>query len=249
MKKKYLSKEWLVKQHIDVDLINQKIYHTTPRRGKVELSQGNVVSKKKYGETKSYKIVGWYNGKEHKQHTALVHRIMYVWAHPLEELDNDDDIDHVLNDPDNNDYHNLVRCSHVENMRRRPGNGHNDSIYYGMYGMTNEEVDTLQTQIKLVKGVKTIAIADNNVTRAMNRQLKEDIKNLRIAYKKAIEKYPNRNSKEYKEIRKRYKSNLLDLNYAIDQNRDSIKFNTKDYQRLEQDIKDYIEEKKKAYNG
>lgn len=245
MKKKYLSKEWLVKQHIDVDLINQKIYHTTPRRGKVELSQGNVVSKKKYGETKSYKIVGWYNGKEHKQHTALVHRIMYVWAHPLEELDNDDDIDHVLNDPDNNDYHNLVRCSHVENMRRRPGNGHNDSLYYGMYGMPNEEVDKLQVKIRQTNFVKDLCTNENKELRKLEDSIKEDIINLRAAYEKAKIKHPE----QLKEIKERYKSNLNNLRYAIQQCKDSRQLNYRDSREAVQQLKAYKRGLKDKYNG
>ena len=244
MKKNYLSKDWLIKQHIDIDLENLKIYHTTPRRGKTELKQSEVVSNKKYGNPKTYKVVGWYNVEEHKQHTALVHRMIYVWANNC-SLVNDDDIDHKDNDSLNNHPNNLIKCSHIENMRRRPGNGHNDSLYYGMYGMPNEEVDKLQVKIRQTNFVKDLCTNENKELRKLEDSIKEDIINLRAAYEKAKIKHPE----QLKEIKERYKSNLNNLRYAIQQCKDSRQLNYRDSREAVQQLKAYKRGLKDKYNG
>ena len=240
MNRKQITKEWLENQGIDIDLENQKIYHTSKRLGKTELKHLISTQYKKHGIPVTYEIVGWYSAVDHRQYSFPVHRLFYVWKNgSIGDLD----VDHKDNNSLNNNIDNLIGLDHKSNMQKRPGNGHNDSLYYGMYGLSDEEVDALQERIRNSHKDKADKIKENKSLSELSHNLKEEKKKLRQAYLMAKEQKPE----QYNFIRKNYLFNLHNLNYAIEQCKYCRAVNTKHYKDEEKAIKDYINEKKEKY--
>lgn len=71
-----------------------------------------------YGKPKSYYLVGFSN--DCKNHTYPMARVIYAWFKGYVPADKD--VDHIDNNPTNNNIENLQLLSRSENLAKREGN-------------------------------------------------------------------------------------------------------------------------------
>ncbi len=116
-----VDKKWLQEQNIEVE--GYKVYHTSKKCGRRELKPVLNIKHHKYGKDVKYYIVGFYSRQDHRQYTFPLQRILYAW-HRGPIMDGED-VDHINNISLDNNIENLQTISHIENMRKRPGNGNN----------------------------------------------------------------------------------------------------------------------------
>ena len=85
-----------------------------------EIKQQTITNKNKYGGGKSYIFVPLKIkrlNRENRQLTICLHTVIYAWNKG--EVPLGYDIDHVDNNPFNNNINNLELVTHAENIRRR----------------------------------------------------------------------------------------------------------------------------------
>ena len=121
------------------DLINNgyfvegdKVFKNTSK-GVKEIRQQTVVGKHKYGKDKEYKCVSLTmdtinNGK---QRLIGLHNVIYAWYKG--ELPLGYDVDHIDNNPLNNNIDNLQLLTHEENLQKRSIKGVNQWYYLKEY--------------------------------------------------------------------------------------------------------------------
>ena len=121
------------------DLINNgyfvegdKVFKNTSK-GVKEIKPQTVVGKHKYGKDKEYKCVSLTidtinNGK---QRLIGLHNVIYAWYKG--ELPLGYDVDHIDNNPFNNNIDNLELVTHEENLKRRRIKGPNQWYYIKGY--------------------------------------------------------------------------------------------------------------------
>lgn len=232
MKRNEIKKDWLINQGIEV--VDDKIYRTGLNGEKKLLTESAIVRNHKLGKPLTYYIVSWYDRDAKTQRNFLVHRLIYAWNKGI--CPDDVDIDHKDGDPSNNKFDNLQAISHKDNMKKRPGNGHNDSIYYGMYGLSDEEVDELSRKMKETKTISEECCKANSNLKVYSDKILDEIKKIK---------------KEYKEQR----NNLLETKYMYsDSNYKVIRYDyllkLNAYKDMLEDISkmkhDNIETRKKA---
>ena len=125
-----------------------------------EIKQHTVVGKHKYGEDKEYKCVSLrierlINGK--KQRLFGLHNVIYAWYKG--ELPLGYDVDHIDNNPFNNNIDNLELVTHEENLKRRRIKGPNQWYYIKGYddeswAKRQQELEDIKNNRRLRKELK-----------------------------------------------------------------------------------------------
>ena len=85
----------------------------------------NIKTKHKYGQDKTYKsyVIGVKIGDKTIAKTFLAHRLIWVWFN--NEIPDDYDVDHIDNNPINNNISNLQLLTRKENVNKRREEGNN----------------------------------------------------------------------------------------------------------------------------
>ena len=130
IRKYSLTKEDLVRNGYFVE--GEKVFKNTSK-GVKEIKQQTVVGKHKYGKDKEYKCVSLNmdtinNGK---QRLIGLHNVIYAWYKG--ELPLGYDVDHIDNNPLNNNIDNLQLLTHEENLQKRSIKGVNQWYYIKGY--------------------------------------------------------------------------------------------------------------------
>lgn len=124
-----MLKEWGITQ-VDYDLENDEwwinrywYYKNSKEKKNVRIKVSNAVCKHKYSSDKSYPIVSF--SYKQKVITLPLARIVYVWYR--DDIDEKEVIDHIDNNPYNNQPKNLQKLSVGENLAKRYINNPNAS--------------------------------------------------------------------------------------------------------------------------
>ena len=99
-----------------------------------EIKQQTVVGKHKYGKEKNYICVSLRIKRlinDNKQRLFGLHNVIYAWYKG--ELPLGYDVDHIDNNPLNNNIDNLQLLTHEENLQKRPIKGVNQWYYINGY--------------------------------------------------------------------------------------------------------------------
>ena len=99
--------------------IDGKLYVDKPRAGLTPIYTWTQATKHKYGKTCVYEYVALYNYEKHKMILMGLHSMLYAWYKG--EVPAGYDVDHIDNNPLNNDLDNLQLLTHQENLRKRGG--------------------------------------------------------------------------------------------------------------------------------
>ena len=238
MKTKELTKEWLQDHNISVE--GTDIYYDG-KRGFKKLTPYVITGPSKMGKPKKYLGVMVYLKETQKQKMLLVHRVIYAWYKGIAHEDLT--IDHKDNDPFNNNIENLREISLKDNLKSRVGNGHNNYLYYGMYGMTDKEVDRLKDLTLRIGEMK----ANNGKISKEQRDSIDELKNKLIDLKKDY--YNSRNnlidnyegnayySLEFKFARAEYVIKRDTLKKQLKMAQDNFHNRVKDLKEIQEDYK------------
>ena len=103
-------------------------------KGVKEVKQHLIITNHKYGKEKSYIYVSLIIKRlsgVHKQTPIGLHNVIYAWYKG--ELPLGYDVDHIDNNPLNNNIDNLQLLTHEENLQKRPIKGVNQWYYINGY--------------------------------------------------------------------------------------------------------------------
>lgn len=148
-----------------------------------EIKQHVITNKNKYGVGKSYifvplKIEKYYDGK--RQLTILLHNVIYAWYKG--EVPLGYDVDHIDNNPFNNNIDNLELVTHEENLKRRSIKGVNQWYYIKGYDEESwlkrkQELKDKEEEAKLRKELKPqYDLYLKNLKNEINKAYAEDKK-------------------------------------------------------------------------
>ena len=117
-----LTKQELVDRGIKLE--DGKVYQWSKKiKDYVELDEKLVTSNKpKYGKERTYKVVYYYKQEKHVMFPIALHRLIYAWY--KEDIPKGMVVDHIDNNPLNNDPDNLQLLTRGENVKK-DNNGHN----------------------------------------------------------------------------------------------------------------------------
>ena len=148
--RKTITKKDLVKLRITDVTEDGEIYY----KGK-PAKTFDAVCKHKYGKDKKYPVINIYDPNKHLEQVKngnklapgnrllLVSRVAYAWHHGI--CPGEYDVDHIDNDPYNNNINNLQLLTRQENLARR-----NTRNKYTV-GMSKEDYEYFNSQIYLMK--------------------------------------------------------------------------------------------------
>ena len=83
------------------------------------MNEHDVTTKHKYGLDRTYKmyVIGIKDGEKSKQRAFLTHRLVWVWFNG--DIPDQYDVDHIDDNPINNDISNLQLLSRKDNLTKR----------------------------------------------------------------------------------------------------------------------------------
>ena len=130
IRKYSLTKEDLVRNGYFVE--GDKVFKQSSN-GVREIKQQIIVSKHKYGLEKLYIYLTLFIDtiNDGKQRLFGLHNVIYAWYKG--ELPLGYDVDHIDNNPLNNNIDNLQLLTHEENLQKRPIKGVNQWYYINGY--------------------------------------------------------------------------------------------------------------------
>lgn len=157
IRKYALTKQDLIDNGYYVE--GDKVFRNTSK-GVKEIRQQTIVGKHKYGKDKNYICVGLIikriNGDKIQRLFGL-HNVIYAWYKG--ELPLGYDVDHIDNNPLNNNIDNLELVTHEENLKRRRIKGPNQWYYINGYdeeswAKRQQELEDIKNNRKLRKELK-----------------------------------------------------------------------------------------------
>ena len=156
IRKYALTKQDLIDNGYFVE--GEKVFKNTSK-GVKEIKQHTVVGKHKYGKDREYicvslRIERLFNGK---QRLIGLHNVIYAWYKG--EVPLGYDIDHIDNNPFNNNIDNLELVTHEENLKRRRIKGPNQWYYIKGYdeeswAKRQQELEDIKNNRRLRKELK-----------------------------------------------------------------------------------------------
>ena len=156
IRKYALTKQDLIDNGYFVE--GEKVFKNTSK-GVKEIKQHTVVGKHKYGKDREYicvslRIERLFNGK---QRLIGLHNVIYAWYKG--EVPLGYDIDHIDNNPFNNNLDNLELVTHEENLKRRRIKGPNQWYYIKGYdeeswAKRQQELEDIKNNRRLRKELK-----------------------------------------------------------------------------------------------
>ena len=199
IRKYSLTKEDLVRNGYFVE--GDKVFKQTSN-GVREIKQQIIVSKHKYGLEKLYIYLTLFidtinNGK---QRLFGLHNVIYAWYKG--ELPLGYDVDHIDNNPLNNNIDNLQLLTHEENLKKRSIKGANQWYYIKGYNdelwaKRQQELKDKKEEAKLRKELKSKYDLYMKILKAdINRAWDEDdyytwgvLLKKRITFKEFVKRY------------------------------------------------------------
>ena len=199
IRKYELTKQDLIDNGYFVE--GDKVFKQTSN-GVREIKQQIIVSKHKYGLEKLYIYLTLFidtinNGK---QRLFGLHNVIYAWYKG--ELPLGYDVDHIDNNPLNNNIDNLQLLTHEENLKKRSIKGANQWYYIKGYNdelwaKRQQELKDKKEEAKLRKELKSKYDLYMKILKAdINRAWDEDdyytlgvLLNKRITFKEFVNKY------------------------------------------------------------
>ena len=199
IRKYSLTKEDLVRNGYFVE--GDKVFRNTSN-GVREIKQQIIVSKHKYGLEKLYiyltLFIDTINGG--KQRLFGLHNVIYAWYKG--ELPLGYDVDHIDNNPLNNNIDNLQLLTHEENLKKRSIKGVNQWYYINGYNdelwaKRQQELKDKKEEAKLRKELKSKYDLYMKILKSdINRAWDEDdyntchvLLNKRITFKEFVNRY------------------------------------------------------------
>ena len=168
-----------------------------------EIKQQTITNKNKYGGGKSYIFVPLKIkrlNRENRQLTICLHTVIYAWNKG--EVPLGYDIDHVDNNPFNNNIDNLELVTHEENLKRRRIKGPNQWYYIKGYddeswAKRQQELEDIKNNRRLKKELKPKYDLYMKILKAdINKAWDEDdyytlgvLLNKRITFKEFVNRY------------------------------------------------------------
>ena len=199
IRKYSLTKEDLVRNGYFVE--GEKVFRNTSN-GVREIKQQIIVSKHKYGLEKLYIYLTLFIDtiNDGKQRLFGLHNVIYAWYKG--ELPLGYDVDHIDNNPLNNNIDNLQLLTHEENLKRRRIKGVNQWYYIKGYNdelwvKRQQELKDKKEEAKLRKELKSKYDLYMKILKSdINRAWDEDdyytlyvLLNKRITFKEFVNKY------------------------------------------------------------
>ena len=199
IRKYSLTKEDLVRNGYFVE--GEKVFRNTSN-GVREIKQQIIVNKHKYGLEKLYIYLTLFIDtiNDGKQRLFGLHNVIYAWYKG--ELPLGYDVDHIDNNPLNNNIDNLQLLTHEENLKRRRIKGVNQWYYINGYNdelwaKRQQELKDKKEEAKLRKELKSKYDLYMKILKAdINRAWDEDdyytlnvLLNKRITFKEFVNRY------------------------------------------------------------
>ena len=199
IRKYSLTKEDLVRNGYFVE--GDKVFKQSSN-GVREIKQQIIVSKHKYGLEKLYIYLTLFIDtiNDGKQRLFGLHNVIYAWYKG--ELPLGYDVDHIDNNPLNNNIDNLQLLTHEENLKKRSIKGANQWYYIKGYNdelwaKRQQELKDKKEEAKLRKELKSKYDLYMKILKTdINRAWDEDdyytlgvLLNKRITFKEFVNKY------------------------------------------------------------
>ena len=199
IRKYSLTKEDLVRNGYFVE--GDKVFKQSSN-GVREIKQQIIVSKHKYGLEKLYIYLTLFIDtiNDGKQRLFGLHNVIYAWYKG--ELPLGYDVDHIDNNPLNNNIDNLQLLTHEENLKKRSIKGANQWYYIKGYNdelwaKRQQELKDKKEEAKLRKELKSKYDLYMKILKAdINRAWDEDdyytlgvLLNKRITFKEFVNRY------------------------------------------------------------
>lgn len=199
IRKYSLTKEDLVRNGYFVE--GDKVFKQSSN-GVREIKQQIIVSKHKYGLEKLYIYLTLFIDtiNDGKQRLFGLHNVIYAWYKG--ELPLGYDVDHIDNNPLNNNIDNLQLLTHEENLQKRSIKGVNQWYYINGYddelwAKRQQELKDKKEEAKLRKELKSKYDLYMKILKAdINRAWDEDdyytlgvLLNKRITFKEFVNRY------------------------------------------------------------
>ena len=199
IRKYSLTKEDLVRNGYFVE--GNKVFKQSSN-GVREIKQQIIVSKHKYGLEKLYIYLTLFIDtiNDGKQRLFGLHNVIYAWYKG--ELPLGYDVDHIDNNPLNNNIDNLQLLTHEENLKKRSIKGANQWYYIKGYNdelwaKRQQELKDKKEEAKLRKELKSKYDLYMKILKTdINRAWDEDdyytlgvLLNKRITFKEFVNKY------------------------------------------------------------